>query len=404
MDRLPGADNLRHGYPQRDHRNGHGPRRARSVGVRSFVRGCPWCPYIAAVLDKLDEIPWDRLSHAYGEATDVPDILRALAGGDEDALDDLFGNIWHQGTVYEATAYAVPFLIELLEHPGTETAGLLGLLSEIADGSSYADVHQHLDRPRPDGDPELRERIERELSWVRAARAAVAAGSPVYLRLLADGDEDVRAWAAHTLGMSAEAPDPMVPALRERLALDENPLVRASLVFAVAAAGGDATATEDTDPLPRVASAMVTLRKPGEPSRRMVEILMNDVPASVEALARLPWCLLDGDPLRWIVEGLRDRWDLQIRLLEAWMEHDDAEVRQTAVYAVEHPLQSWRPAAARLVPAPGAPSGPTPTPVHAGGRHITSPTRVPPPPRPRTSCGRCWNANRWRSTPRRRTR
>jgi hypothetical protein len=57
------------------------------------------------------------LFHAFGPATDVPALIRQLADGSSDgreaALAELFGPIWHQGTVFEATACAVPFPIEL---------------------------------------------------------------------------------------------------------------------------------------------------------------------------------------------------------------------------------------------------------------------------------------------------
>ena len=32
------------------------------------------------------------------------------------AFDELFTNIWHQGTEYEASIYAPPFLVELLRN------------------------------------------------------------------------------------------------------------------------------------------------------------------------------------------------------------------------------------------------------------------------------------------------
>ena len=90
---------------------------------------------------RLDEVDWSSLRHAYGEASDVPDLIRSLAAPDrktrEDALYELYGNIWHQGTVYEATAYAVPFLIELLQHPELpERHDVVALLRELATGNS----------------------------------------------------------------------------------------------------------------------------------------------------------------------------------------------------------------------------------------------------------------------------
>ncbi len=52
----------------------------------------------------IDQIPWDKLGHAYGEATDVPDILRMLASVNQrkrkQAQHALYGNIYHQGTTY----------------------------------------------------------------------------------------------------------------------------------------------------------------------------------------------------------------------------------------------------------------------------------------------------------------
>lgn len=73
------------------------------------------------MLEDLDGVDWASLEHAYGEAADVPDLLRALLSTDsevrEEAVYELFGNIWHQGTVYPASAAAVPFLYELLTAP-----------------------------------------------------------------------------------------------------------------------------------------------------------------------------------------------------------------------------------------------------------------------------------------------
>jgi len=46
---------------------------------------------------------WKDLTRAYGSAEDVPAILADLqspsASKRENALSELFGNIWHQGTV-----------------------------------------------------------------------------------------------------------------------------------------------------------------------------------------------------------------------------------------------------------------------------------------------------------------
>jgi hypothetical protein len=64
------------------------------------------------VLEGLDDVGWETLHHAYGPDTDVPQLLRAIASDNaavrSDAWHYLYGNLWHQGTVYEATAHAAP--------------------------------------------------------------------------------------------------------------------------------------------------------------------------------------------------------------------------------------------------------------------------------------------------------
>ncbi len=66
------------------------------------------------MLDNLETIAWSELKHAYGKAGDVPGMIRSLGSPDEhvrrDALGALFETICHQGTVYEASPFAVPFL------------------------------------------------------------------------------------------------------------------------------------------------------------------------------------------------------------------------------------------------------------------------------------------------------
>ncbi|MHA1274122.1 MAG: hypothetical protein ACTSQP_01375 [Promethearchaeota archaeon] len=73
------------------------------------------------MLEKLDEINWAEYEHAYGSAIDVPQCIRDLASQDknvrEKALHRLYGNIYHQGSIYPATLPAIPFFFELLEEP-----------------------------------------------------------------------------------------------------------------------------------------------------------------------------------------------------------------------------------------------------------------------------------------------
>ena len=84
------------------------------------------------MLDRLSEVNWSSLQHAYGPAEDVPDLLRALVEpataspslraeatrARREVRDHvqwlLWGNVFHQGSRYEVTASVVPFLVEIL--------------------------------------------------------------------------------------------------------------------------------------------------------------------------------------------------------------------------------------------------------------------------------------------------
>src|SRR5262245_17897805 len=91
------------------------------------------------MLEALDTIDWAKLTHAHGEASNVPGLLRSLlseyADLRMDALSTLHEQIWHQGDVYPASAAAVPFLYELLTHPDVQDKwGIVSLLGSIATG------------------------------------------------------------------------------------------------------------------------------------------------------------------------------------------------------------------------------------------------------------------------------
>lgn len=109
-------------------------------------------------LDELDQVDWNRLQHAYGKgvvslgAANVSlgiagDVARSLAALRDDPSfaigDGLYSNICHQGTVYEATAYAVPFIAAVAagDVPDGIRVPLLALLGDISIGGSYIAPH-----------------------------------------------------------------------------------------------------------------------------------------------------------------------------------------------------------------------------------------------------------------------
>ncbi|MCX5275460.1 hypothetical protein [Streptomyces virginiae] len=176
---------------------------------------------LAAVFAGLDRIAWSELHHAYGPAEDVPDLLRALTASTEEAAaeaeQELWGSLVHQGSVYEATVAAVPFLARLAA-AGVRRASLLGMLGAVAEST---DEHG----------------LDRE----GAARAAVVAQLPSLLPSLADAVPEVRqcaAWAVARCGRTA-GPDTRA-ALRRRWESETDPVVRADVLTACVRVDPDA--------------------------------------------------------------------------------------------------------------------------------------------------------------------
>ncbi|MBL1265287.1 hypothetical protein [Candidatus Methylomicrobium oryzae] len=67
----------------------------------------------------LDDPHWSELQHAYGVATDIPALLKQLAGipsseNDEEPWLSIWSALAHQGDVYSASFAAVPHVIEAL--------------------------------------------------------------------------------------------------------------------------------------------------------------------------------------------------------------------------------------------------------------------------------------------------
>ena len=80
-----------------------------------------WTMSVAKSLEELNSVNWAKLTHTYGRADDVPNLLRRVASDNEPTRDqaiwNLYGNIFHQGSRYQASPHAVPFIFGLLRRP-----------------------------------------------------------------------------------------------------------------------------------------------------------------------------------------------------------------------------------------------------------------------------------------------
>ncbi len=67
----------------------------------------------------LDSSKWSELRHAYGPATDIPDLLRQLEAlpsseGEKEPWFSLWSSLAHQGDVYPASFASVPHIVHYL--------------------------------------------------------------------------------------------------------------------------------------------------------------------------------------------------------------------------------------------------------------------------------------------------
>lgn len=65
----------------------------------------------------LDSPAWSQLRHAYGPASNIPDLLRQLAANPQPGNEELWESLWsalcHQGDVYIASYAAVPHIVQI---------------------------------------------------------------------------------------------------------------------------------------------------------------------------------------------------------------------------------------------------------------------------------------------------
>jgi hypothetical protein len=193
-------------------------------------------------------LDWSAVSHAFGPATDVPGILRALRSPEEqhraNAMDDFRMRVLHQDSLYPAGAAAVPYLIDLLADDSAPDRTLgHELLAEIVPENEIPRLLSA--RPRPLGpslDDLARQRSDRYLAGqhlehgeleidpvYQEAYEAVRAGVPTYLRLLSDANRDVRGLSAHLLSFFPEAAPQVTPVLKARLAVEQDRVVASFL-------------------------------------------------------------------------------------------------------------------------------------------------------------------------------
>lgn len=262
--------------------------------------------------DPLD-LDWSALNHAYGPATDLPDLLRSLRSPEEDrrakAAEQFRARALHQDSLYAAAAAAVPYLIELLADDGApdRTLGheLLAAIVPESELDRLSGIRPHRLGPRLHELAEQRsdQYLARQPEWqrhdgyrrpeidpvYRQAYEAVRAGVPTYLRLLDHADRDARGLSAHLISFFPQAAPQTTPAIIARLAVESDPVVGSFLCLTAGMIG-------DPDDAELVAAITPWRDQPGRMSRWTVLmglVRLTDTP-DPDMLGQLCDCLFHG--------------------------------------------------------------------------------------------------------------
>jgi hypothetical protein len=199
-------------------------------------------------LSELELVDWARLGHRCSGPSlpQIPELVRALVSGADDAEDELWNTVLHQGQTGEVTGHVLPFVFGiLLEHPQRRLQFCDWLVQ-----TSWVFEHE-----RADGE-------STRAAWRNAATAL--------LPLLDDHEPEVRTTAAGTMSAVDDLDQGVWLAIRHRLGQEPDPLVTNDLRYALVRAARSAQAKaesadlsrewfRDSNPLVRAAGAHALL-------------------------------------------------------------------------------------------------------------------------------------------------
>jgi hypothetical protein len=195
------------------------------------------------VLEGLDDVDWKSLHHAYGTAEDVPQQIRDLRSRRkkkrEKAGWELFGNIFHQGTRYEASAHAIPFLVEVavaLDTPARDQ--VLALIAALAIGYDEEWLPQGISISALRSEVAALEGDDSEYGqWALNAYDAVREQLPVLRPLLDDDSPAVRMWTAYVLSWFPEEAATSLPTIFARAGSEQSRGPAAAAIVALGLLG-----------------------------------------------------------------------------------------------------------------------------------------------------------------------
>lgn len=174
------------------------------------------------MLEGLDEINWSQLHRAFGDANDVPNWIRALLYKDkqirDNAIYELSENLQHQGTVYEASFYALPFLLELLNSPHTpDKPAIAMLVADMGNNSGGPFDYEFGSKTEEIYRKALEVEADKGRKYAESIRQTIGKEIHLLYPYLLHEETYVRAVIAHALIAFPELSQEIIPRLEKAL-------------------------------------------------------------------------------------------------------------------------------------------------------------------------------------------
>lgn len=176
------------------------------------------------MLESLDDIPWSSLEHAYGDAGDIPNLLRALNSSDPDqrewAQEMLDMGPFHQGSLYSCTPFVVRVLLQLAqENDAADLPWIVRYVSRV-----LASALWWL------SDSEVTAQ-DSEVNYAAQILLEIRGQWPVLLSLLDHPDSHVRLALLRLLALLKDDAPQLGGVLAEKLGTETDASLRAAMVF-----------------------------------------------------------------------------------------------------------------------------------------------------------------------------
>jgi hypothetical protein len=192
------------------------------------------------MLAGLDEIPWSTLEHAYGDAGDIPNLIRTLVSSNPDerewAQDMLDMGPFHQGSLYSCTPFVVRFLLQQVqERDAPDKPWMLQYVSRVLASALY-----FLAGPDDISDSEDGA-LDVDMAIAEQVVAEIRPHLLHLMRFLEESDADARLTLLRLLVLLKADFRNVDKVLEEQLRVETQESLRAALVFCLSLAADSVT-------------------------------------------------------------------------------------------------------------------------------------------------------------------